>query len=103
LVGRTPPQNTSFSPLGGGFSPPKSRKFFRGGGRPPPPPHPHRISPVKVILTRLELGRAFYQRALMRRRPDQNEAIEQDLKRARELFAACGALRDLERTEAMLQ
>jgi hypothetical protein len=30
-------------------------------------------------------------------------AIEQDLKRARELFAACGALRDLERAEAMLQ
>lgn len=60
------------------------------------------IAALEATDTRLELGRAFYQRALMRRQPDHTEAIHQDLNRARELFAACGALRDLERAEAML-
>jgi tetratricopeptide (TPR) repeat protein len=61
------------------------------------------IAALEATDTRLELGRALYQRALMRRRPDQPEAIHLDLVHARELFAACGALRDLERAEAMLQ
>jgi hypothetical protein len=39
----------------------------------------------------------------MRRQPDQTTAIDQNLERARELFAACGALRDLKRAEALLQ
>ena len=57
---------------------------------------------LEATDTRLELGRALYQRALMRRRPEHAEAILQDVKRACELFAACGALRDLKRAEAML-
>jgi hypothetical protein len=61
------------------------------------------IAALEETDTRLELGRAFYQRALKRRRPDHTEAIPQEVRRARELFAACGALRDLERAEAMLQ
>jgi tetratricopeptide (TPR) repeat protein len=61
------------------------------------------IAALEATDTRLELGRALYQRARMRQRPDSAEAIHQDLKRARELFAACGALRDQERAEALLQ
>ena len=60
------------------------------------------IAALEATDTHLELGRALYQRALMRHRPDQAEAVRQDLERARELFAACGALRDLERAEALL-
>ena len=46
---------------------------------------------------------ALYQRARMRRQPAQTAAIQHDVTRARELFAACGALRDLERAEALLR
>jgi tetratricopeptide (TPR) repeat protein len=60
------------------------------------------IAALEATDTRLELGRALYQRALIRRRLDHTEAMHQDVKRARELFAACGALRDMERVEAML-
>jgi tetratricopeptide (TPR) repeat protein len=60
------------------------------------------IAALEATDTRLELGRALYQRALMRGRPDDTEAIHQDVQRARELFAACGALRDLERADALL-
>jgi DNA-binding SARP family transcriptional activator len=62
----------------------------------------HAIAALEATDTRLELGRALYQRALIRRRFDRTEAMHQDVKRARELFTACGALRDLERVEAML-
>jgi tetratricopeptide (TPR) repeat protein len=59
------------------------------------------IAALDATDTRLELGRALYQRALMRRGPGHTEAMRQDLKRARELFAACGAIRDLERAKAL--
>jgi DNA-binding SARP family transcriptional activator len=59
------------------------------------------IAALEETDTHLELGRALYQRAFMRGRRDHSEALEQDVQRARELFAACGALRDLERAEAI--
>lgn len=59
------------------------------------------IAALEATDTRLELGRAFYQRALMHR-SGQTAAFHQDLERARTLFAACGALRDLTRVEALL-
>jgi DNA-binding SARP family transcriptional activator len=61
------------------------------------------IAALEATDTRLELGRAFYQRALMASQPDHAQAIHQDVQRARELFAACGALRDLELAEALLR
>ncbi len=59
------------------------------------------IAALEETDTRLELGRALEQRALLRR-SDETAARHQDLERARALFAACGARRDLERAEAML-
>ncbi len=60
------------------------------------------IAALEETDTRLGAGRALEQRALLRRRPDQADAILQDLEHARALFAACGARRDLERAEALL-
>jgi tetratricopeptide (TPR) repeat protein len=57
------------------------------------------IAALEATDTRLELGRALYQRALMLSQPYQAQAIHQDVQRARELFAASGALRDLELAE----
>jgi hypothetical protein len=61
------------------------------------------ITALEATDTRLELGRALYQRALLRHRLEQPAAARQDLARAHELFAACGAPRDLQRAEAMLR
>jgi DNA-binding SARP family transcriptional activator len=61
------------------------------------------IAALEASDTRLELGRALYQRALLRGRLSHTEAMRQDVQRARELFAACGALRELGRAEAILR
>jgi tetratricopeptide (TPR) repeat protein len=59
------------------------------------------IALLEATDTRLEQGRALEQRALLRL-PDETAARYQDLERARALFAACGAPRDMERAEALL-
>ncbi len=51
---------------------------------------------------RLELGRALYHRACLRLDLGQPDDARADLARARDLFAACGAPRDLRRAEALL-
>jgi tetratricopeptide (TPR) repeat protein len=47
--------------------------------------------------SRLELGRAYYQRALLLTGQGERERAGADLSAARELFEACGAARDLRR------
>ncbi|MFN8496218.1 MAG: hypothetical protein U0641_00005, partial [Anaerolineae bacterium] len=51
---------------------------------------------------RLELGRAHYHRARLRRDLGRADDARADRARARDLFAACGAPRDLRRAEALL-
>ena len=51
---------------------------------------------------RLELGRAFYHRARMRHDLGRADDARADAIRARDLFAACGAPRDLRRAETLL-
>ncbi|MCW5853206.1 MAG: AAA family ATPase [Anaerolineae bacterium] len=51
---------------------------------------------------RLELGRALYHRARLRRDLGRSDAARADLARARDLFAACGAPRDLRRADTLL-
>lgn len=60
------------------------------------------IAALEATDTRLELGRALYQRALMLGRVEHTEAMHQDVLRAHKLFAACGALRDLQRAQELL-
>jgi tetratricopeptide (TPR) repeat protein len=52
------------------------------------------ITTLDRLGSRLELGRAFYHRGLMRRGLGEAEAAQHDSYRALELFEACGAVRD---------
>ncbi|MFN8498651.1 MAG: AAA family ATPase [Anaerolineae bacterium] len=51
---------------------------------------------------RLELGRALYHRARLRHGLGRDDDARADAARARDLFAACGAPRDLRRAETLL-
>ena len=51
---------------------------------------------------RLELGRALYHRARLRQSLGRNDDARADLTRARDLFAACSAPRDLRHAETLL-
>ncbi|MFN8472864.1 MAG: AAA family ATPase [Anaerolineae bacterium] len=52
---------------------------------------------------RLELGRAFYHRARLRHDLGRNDDAHADVSRARDLYAQCGAPRDLRRAETLLE
>jgi hypothetical protein len=54
---------------------------------------------LEACESRLELGRAHSQRALLRRALGEAEEAEADREAARALFEACGAARDLRRVE----
>ena len=49
------------------------------------------VATLEKLGSRVELGRAYEQRALMRRTLGQAEAARADLQRALSLFVACGA------------
>ena len=67
------------------------------------------VGSTLVVGLPLGLGKAnhiinaLYQRALTGSQPDQAESLHRDMQRARQLFAACAARRDLELAEAWLQ
>ena len=54
------------------------------------------VATLDELGSRLELGRALYQRGLLRRTLGEAEAARNDSQRALELFEACGAVRDRE-------
>lgn len=60
------------------------------------------IAIFKRSGARLELGRALYHRARLRRDHGRDINARADLTRARDLFAACSAPRDLRRAESFL-
>ena len=54
------------------------------------------------LSSQLEIGRTLYQRGWVRRRMNEVQAAQSDLARARSIFAASGAVRDLARAEKVL-
>jgi tetratricopeptide (TPR) repeat protein len=55
------------------------------------------IARFEELGSRLELGRALYYRSALRRAQGQVDAGRADAERARALFEACGAMRDLQK------
>jgi tetratricopeptide (TPR) repeat protein len=60
------------------------------------------IATLDELGSRLELGRACFQRGVFRRSTGDAEAGRDDLQRALELFEACGAARDRARADSSL-
>jgi tetratricopeptide (TPR) repeat protein len=54
------------------------------------------IATLEGLGSRLELGRAFCQRGVFHQTLGQTQAARNDLRRALELFEACGAIRDFQ-------
>ncbi len=61
------------------------------------------IATLGELSSRVELGRAFFQRGQMWQMCGRTDLARRDVARAHELFDECGAVRDRERTKASLQ
>ncbi len=60
------------------------------------------VATLEKLDSRLELGRALYQRGVMRQAQGEADLAGADLTRARTLFETCGAPRDCARAEKLL-
>ena len=61
------------------------------------------IATLEKLGSRLELGRALYQRGLFRQTLGEADAAQDDWRRALTIFEACGAARDRERAAELLR